>query len=77
MKLNRIRLSTPKFFIISSAIAVDALPDIGLINIRGSSSDGILNKDNIGDRRFANNSKIPEFLRLLIAKNKATSVGKI
>lgn len=77
MQLNRIRLSTPKFCIISRATAVDALPDIGLISIRGRSSDGILSKDNTGDRRFANRSKMPEFLRLLIAKNNAISVGKI
>ena len=61
----------------SNATAVDALPDIGRTSIRGRISDGILNKLSIGERILDNKSKIPEFLRALIAKNRPTSVGKI
>lgn len=70
-------LSTPKFFIISKAIAVDALPEIGLINIKGKTSEGIFSKPKNGFKIFCIKSKIPEFLRALIAKNKAINVGKI
>ena len=73
----RIILSTPEFFIISSATAVEALPEIGRTNIRGNTSAGIFSKLKNGVRVFWSNSKIPEFLRALIAKNKATKVGKI
>ena len=61
----------------SSAIAVDALPEIGLINIRGNTSAGIFNKLRNGDNAFCKTSKIPEFLSALIAKNKAINVGNI
>lgn len=70
-------LSTPKFFIISNATAVDALPEIGLININGKTSLGIFSNPKNGFKAFCIKSKIPEFLRALIAKNKAISVGKI
>lgn len=73
----RIRLSTPEIFIISKATAVDALPEIGLINIKGRSFDGICIKLRIGDRIFSNRSNIPEVLRAEIAKNKPTRVGNI
>lgn len=62
---------------ISNAIAVDALPEIGLINIKGKTSEGTFNKSKNGFNVFCIRSKIPEFLRALIAKNKAISVGKI
>ena len=48
MKWNRIVVSTPKFFIISNATAVDALPEIGRTSIRGRISEGILNKPKKG-----------------------------
>jgi len=44
-----IRLSTPKFFIISIATAVDALPEIGRISIKGNTSEGILKIHKIGE----------------------------
>lgn len=77
MQLFRIILSTPKVFIISKATAVEALPDIGLINIKGNTSDGILHAVRTGDRMFWNKFKIPEFLSALTARNKATNVGNI
>ncbi len=70
-------LSTPDVFIISKAIAVEALPEIGRISIRGKISEGIFNNPKKGEQAFSNKSKIPEFLRALIAKNKAIKVGKI
>lgn len=72
-----IRLSTPKFFIISIATAVEALPEIGRISINGNTSEGILKIDRTGESIFSNNSSIPEVLRALIARNKPTSVGNI
>lgn len=36
----------------SKATAVDALPDIGLISIKGKISEGILARFKIGDIRF-------------------------
>lgn len=77
MQYFRIRLSTPEIFIISNATAVEALPDIGLISIKGNISFGMLNKFKTGEQMFWNASKIPEFLRALIAKKRAISVGKI
>ena len=77
MQLIRIVLSTPKFFIISKATAVEALPDIGRININGSICDGTFIKFKKGDNKFWKSSKIPEFLSALTAKNNAISVGKI
>ena len=73
----RITLSTPKFFIISKATAVDALPEIGRIIIKGKISDGILNRFKKGDKLFFSKSKIPEVLSALIAKKSAISVGKM
>lgn len=61
----------------SRATAVEALPEIGRTNIKGSSSDGILRTLRIGDKIFWMSSRIPEFLRALIAKNKAINVGNI
>ena len=75
--IRPITLSTPKFFIISKATAVEALPDIGRISIKGNISTGILHLLRKGDKICWNKSKIPEFLRALIAKNKAINVGKI
>ena len=77
MLLIRIRLSTPETFMISNATAVEALPDIGLINIRGSKLEGIFNKLSRGDRIFSNRSKMPEVLSAEIAKNNPTRVGNI
>lgn len=77
MLLIRTKLSTPQVFIISIATAVDALPEIGRININGNTSEGICNKFRNGDSIFSNNSSRPEFLSALIAKNNPTNVGKI
>ena len=52
MQYFRIRLSTPKFFIISSATAVEALPEIGRTNISGKTSTGIFNKASIGESKL-------------------------
>ena len=62
---------------ISNATAVEALPDMGRININGSNSEGILNILSIGERIDCIKSKIPDVLRLLTAKNRATNVGNI
>lgn len=70
-------LSTPLFFIISNATAVEALPEIGRININGNTSDGIFSNFKNGERVFWSKSNIPEVLRALIAKKRAISVGKI
>lgn len=45
-------LSTPKFFMISNATAVDALPEIGLININGKTSLGIFSNPKNGLKAF-------------------------
>ena len=68
MRLIRIVLSTPKFFIISKATAVDALPEIGRININGNIWDGIFNKFKKGDNIFWKSSKIPELRSALQLK---------
>lgn len=73
----RIKLSTPEIFIISRAVAVEALPEIGLISIKGNTSLGIFNKFKTGEIIFSNASKTPEFLRALIARKRPTSVGNI
>lgn len=52
MQLNRIRLSTPEFFIISKATAVDALPEIGRMSINGNTSPGIFKIFKNGERIF-------------------------
>lgn len=70
-------LSTPKCFIISRATAVEALPEIGLTNIRGRISPGIWRKRRTGERKDCIKSKIPEFLKALIAKNSPIRVGNI
>lgn len=70
-------LSTPKVFIISKATAVDALPEIGLTNIKGSNSEGILIIPRKGESNLSNKSKMPEDLRAFMARNKAIRVGKI
>ncbi len=77
MQSIRIVLSTPETFIISNATAVEALPEIGLISIKGSTWGGILSNPKKGDKAFWIKSKIPEFLSALIAKNNATRVGNI
>lgn len=70
-------LSTPQFCIISKATAVDALPEMGRISIKGNTSEGTFNKLRKGESKCSSKSKIPEFLRALIAKNNAIKVGKI
>ena len=77
MQSFRIKLSTPKFLIISTAIAVDALPEIGLIIISGKISGGIWKTFKIGKSILPNKSRIPEFLKALIARNNPTKVGNI
>ena len=72
-----IRLSTPKFFIISIATAVDALPEIGRISIKGNTSEGMLKIHKIGERSFSNRSRMPEVLSALIARNNPINVGNI
>lgn len=62
---------------ISRATAVEALPEIGLISIKGRSSLGIFNKLRIGDKILWIKSKIPEFLSAEIARNNPTRVGNI
>ncbi|MCI9365521.1 MAG: hypothetical protein HFJ54_02665 [Clostridia bacterium] len=76
-QLIRIEVSTPKFFIISSATAVEALPDIGRTKTRGRISDGIFKKLSIGLSKLVRRSRIPEDLNAEIARNNAISVGKI
>lgn len=77
MQFARINESTLAIFIISIATAVEALPEIGLISIKGNTSFGICNKFKIGDEAFWISSKIPEHLRALMAKNSAIRVGNI
>ena len=77
MQLSRIMLSTPQVFMISKATAVEALPEIGLINIKGKTSEGIFSKFKKGDREFFIKSKIPEYRRALIARKRAIRVGNI
>lgn len=72
-----IKLSTPQFFIISTAIAVDALPDIGLNIASGIISLGIPSKFVAGLIIFITMSIIPELLRAPIATNSPTKVGNI
>lgn len=56
---------------------MDALPEIGLISIKGKTSDGIFSKPKKGDNEFFSKSKIPEYLRALIARKRAIRVGNI
>ena len=69
--------STPKFFIISVATAIEALPEIGLNKAKGKISEGIFNKFNNGNTKFEKASIIPDALKTLIARNKPKSVGKM
>ena len=75
--ISPILLSTPKLFIISVAIAIEPLPDIGLSIASGSISLGTLKVLNIGFIIFITKSIVPEFLSITIAKNNPTNVGKI
>ena len=72
-----IKLSTPQFFIISTAIAVDALPEIGLNIASGIISLGIPSKFVAGLIIFITISIIPELLKAPIATNSPTNVGNI
>ena len=72
-----IKLSTPKFFIISVASAIDAFPEIGRNSAKGIISFGKFNKFNIGDKKLTKKSIIPEFFNKLIETNKPTKVGNI
>ena len=73
--INPILVSTPKFVIISVAIAIEALPDIGLRIARGKTSIGKLNKLTIGFVKLIIPSIIPDVLNAPIATNKHKSVG--
>ena len=72
-----IKLSTPKVFIISVAMAIEPLPDIGLKMASGIISGGKLNSDNNGEAKFIINSNTPEWRKLLIATNRPIKVGKM
>ena len=61
----------------SVAIAIEALPEIGLKSARGKISDGILNIRRIGFKMFVIVFKIPDSLRILIDKKRPKRVGKI
>ena len=76
-EINPNLLSTPKVFIMSVAIAIEAFPEIGLSNANGIISFGKSITLKIGDKIFTQKSIIPEFLSILIATNNPTSVGKI
>ena len=69
--------STPKFFIISVAIAIEPLPDIGLNNASGITSLGNWIIFKTGFKKFTIASIIPELLSAPIATNNPISVGKI
>ena len=75
--INPIKESTPKLFIISVAIAIEALPEIGRRTARGSISAGTFNRLRIGRAKFVIASIIPEERRILIDKNKPNKVGKM
>ena len=75
--IKPINESTPKFFIMSVATAIDPLPEIGLNNASGIISRGMCNKFKIGDNKLIIKSKRPELLNAPIAKNNPISVGKI
>jgi len=75
--INPIFESTPKFFIISVATAIDALPEIGLINANGNTSVGNWKNCKIGVSKLEIASIIPELLNAPIATNNPTKVGKI
>ena len=72
-----ILLSTPKFFIISVAIAIELLPDIGLNIANGIISLGKFKISKIGVTKLIIKSNIPELLKAPIATNNPINVGKI
>ena len=73
--INPIVVSTPYFCIISTATAIDALPDIGLNIANGKIWFGIFNKFVIGEISLIIRSIIPDFLSAPTAKKMPTSVG--
>ena len=75
--IKPILLSTPYIVIISVATAIDALPDIGLINIKGNISLGHFIIFVIGEIKFAIKSIIPELLIAPTAKKTPINVGNI
>ena len=70
-------LSTPQFFIISVATAIELLPEIGLSIASGINSLGKFTAFKIGDINFIIISKIPELLNAPIATNNPINVGNI
>ena len=72
-----IKESTPLFFIISVAIAIEALPEIGLSNASGTTSPGKFKNVNIGVIILIIKSKIPELFNIPIETNNPTNVGNI
>lgn len=75
MQLNQFLYQLQKFVIISVAIAIEALPDIGLKIARGKTSIGKLNKLTIGFIKLIIPSITPDVLNAPIATNKQRSVG--
>ena len=75
--IKPIKESTPNFCIISVAIAVEALPDIGLSKANGKISGGIFNRLRNGVIEFVKASIIPDSLKTFIDKNSPSNVGKI
>ena len=75
--INPILESTPFCSIIFVAIAIEALPEIGLNITNGTISFGNLIIFNTGDNNVVTNSIIPELFNNPIAKNNPINVGKI
>lgn len=69
--------STPYVFIISTAIAVEALPDIGLSMASGIISFGMFIRFVTGLSMFITRSNIPDVLSTPIATNNPISVGNM
>ena len=72
-----IKESTPLFFIISVAIAIEALPEIGLNKARDTTSLGNFTKLKIGVIILVIAFNIPELLSIPIATNNPINVGNI
>ena len=70
-------VSTPQFFIMSVAIAIDPLPDTGLSNASGINSPGKFIRFSIGLAMCVIHSNIPDDLNAPIATNSPISVGNI
>ena len=75
--ITPIGLSTPKFFIISVATAIELLPDIGLKSANGIISVGKLHIFNNGSTNLIAISITPELLSVPTARKRPISVGKI